>query len=551
MSTFDFKPPYSLTGQVGKPLDSASRTLESLGIDSASLAFHSMEADTLTFHQRGGIEPEWMQEISLWDATGKRVFWGHVTEVDPELDGTLTTGFSVTVTGPWWWLEQAQVTEAFADSADNEIEAVYYHAPQQDLAVSIRALVERMGTIGVPLRCGDISKTYIAPQMTFQNETGADALRAMLAWLPDAMTRVRYDVGTPMLDVVRRSAADHQQIILGSEGDLTGAPIRILPRRELRPEQIEVQSMTLDAAGNILYSKQTAGSPVVSPIRRQIVPVSGLGRGRKPEDTIRRHVVKTVPFSSLYTALVRHHSGVAALKQEVGGNPYQNLVTGNVTIWVPINNGFTQYVISPRTAYLLPDGVTTTVPSTHIVVGEDLPDWWSATGIPAKRVKIQARWTEVAGNSFWGIGSIAALSKFQIEDGNFTHFFADLEIDCWTVDLDAGNTTGVVVVHPNDAALVQPTGTLAADLWQAQNWLPMEGSIPLHPGSTDGAMPGTTVSVRGGRPEWEGMRALVSSYSVNLRNGAAQVGLGAPVRQRGYALADRFDRPLSGRFLKI
>jgi hypothetical protein len=390
--------------------------------------------------------------------------------------------------------------------------------------------------------------------MVFTNETGADALRIMLSWLPDAMTCVRYDDGIPALDVIRRGAAVPVRINLSVAGHKTGSPIRIKPRHELRPEAVEVQSMTLDAAGEIVYHTHTAGSPTPSPIRRQILPISGIGKTGKPDSSVRRYLLKTLPFSptsDLYTALCRHHSGVAALKTLTGSTPYNALIASNVTIWVPINNGFTQYVIAPSTSYTSADGETSVTPAKYIVMGEDLPDWWSATGIASQRVKARHRWMWSTANGYTHTAAVAALSNYQISDAGGTYFYADLEMDIWTVDYDAGNTTGVVIVHPDDAALVQPNDSLADNLWAAQNWTPYDGSIPQQSGSQHIALPGSVVNIDGSRPEWENMSALVAGVSIDLRLGAGDITIGAPPRQRASALIDRFRTPTSGAVMKL
>ena len=551
MSTFTHAPPYSIAGQDGKPLDAAARTLEALRITAAGVQFRSQEADTFSWTQRGGVEPEWMQEISLHDSTGKRVFHGNITEVEPSLDGT---SYNVTVSGPWWWLEQVSLTDLYADSTGTDTEAPCFIVPQQDLAISIRALLGRLQEIGVPLRCGNIDPTFTVPRMVFTNDTGADALRTMLSWVPDAMTRIRYDDGIPALDVVRRSTADVVQIDLAVAGHKTGAPIRLKPRHELRPEAVEVQSMTLNSVGDIVYHTHKAGTAAPSPIRRQILPISGIGKTGKPDASVRRYLLKTVPFTSstdLYAALLRHNSGVAALKTEVGGSPYSTLVTSNFTVWVAINNGWQQYVVYPRSSYTSADGETAVTPAKYIVMGEELPDWWSATGIAAQKVKARHRWTVFCGNGFSKLASLAALSNYQISDASNTYFFGDLEMDVWTVDYNAGNTTGVVIVHPDDASLVQPNDSLADNLWAAQNWTPYEGSIPQKTGSTQIAMPGTVINITGTRPEWELMKSLVAGNSIDLRTGSGEITIGAPPRQRASALIDRFRTATSGAVMKL
>ena len=344
------------------------------------------------------------------------------------------------------------------------------------------------------------------------------------------------------------------QIDLAVAGHKTGAPIRLKPRHELRPEAVEVQSMTLNSVGDIVYHTHKAGTAAPSPIRRQILPISGIGKTGKPDSTVRRYLLKSLPFSTsadLYAALTRHHSGVSSLIAKTGGSPYSWLITSNWTIWVPINNGWQQYTVSPMSSYTSADGQTSVTPAKYIVMGEDLPDWWSSTGIAAQKVKARHRWYWSTANGYSYTAEVAALSNYQISDAGGTYFFADLEIDVWTVDYYAGNGAGVVIVHPDDASLVQPNDSLAGNLWAAQDWTPYEGSIPQKSGSMQIAMPGTVINITGTRPEWELMKSLVAGNSIDLRTGSGEITIGAPPRQRASALIDRFRTATSGAVMKL
>jgi hypothetical protein len=550
---FQHRPPYSISGQAGKALGPQRRTFEAAGIEAATLVFRSMDADELTWFQRGGIAPDWMEEISLWDAYGRRIFIGAANPV-PEWKPNGTVTHNVTAAGPWWWLEQAQLSALATDATGAETERPEFVTSTQDLAVSIRALLDRMNALGVPLRAGEIAETFTVPQMVFQGADASAALRTMLAWLYDAMTRVDYGSGVPALSVYRRSSAPVITWHLGADGcPVERKPLRLTPRRELRPALVRVQSATVDAEGNLIYGDQVAGEPETAGVLgKQLIAISGPGATGFSEADVRRHLVKTATTAASQAVFYRHNAQLASLKDEIGGEIYVPMTT-YATFWVPNGAGWISTTINNRSAWVVDGTVSTSIPSGvpgYLVIGDDLPDWWSGTRIATKKVKITQRFTAALVTGDPVQAAVAALAFSSVVSGSYTYYFADFEIEATAVALDANATAGVVVVHPDDAALVQPTGGLADALFRAQDWTPFEGEIPLIPGS-DTPMPGNVVCLRGGLPEWETMRSLVSAARIDLRTGAASISLGSPPRERKGGPADTFAKPTGSRVLRI
>ena len=372
MPAFVFNPPYRIAGQLGKGLDAASVSIEDYGIESARLSLKSHAADTLTWFHRGDTAPDWEQEVSLYDASGTRVFKGNVSAVDPVWDGPVMNGWNVTVSGPWWWLEQAQFTmlteqdnsswhytplppdgytpptpiintsdpsnitiwvplnpwgavvsnslhvtvngvapDAYAPLYSGPIAAVagmtimayasqtyggfVYNSgvafsswtdhpavtvPAQDIALSLGTLFARLGEMGVPLDLGTVALTYPFLSMTWQNASGAVILRDLLDAIPDSMTWIDYSGGgNPKLNVARRGSADIATLAIGSDLDLTGAPIALKARRELRPGYVTVQGMLLNQNGEISLVEETAGdgNGASGVLGKQYISVAGTG----------------------------------------------------------------------------------------------------------------------------------------------------------------------------------------------------------------------------------------------------------------------------------
>lgn len=553
MTVFQYRPPYSVSGESGKTFGPGRRSLEAAGIEAAALVFRSMDTDELTWFQRGGAAPDYMEKISLWDADGRRVFLGHADPV-PEWrpDGTIC--HNVTVSGAWWWLEQAQLSALVSDSTGAETDRPEFVAPKQDLALSIRALLDRMSVLGVPIRVGEIAETFEVPQMVFQGADASSALRTMLGWLYDVMTRVDYDSGDPALNVMRRASAPVVTWHLGAENcPVRKQPLRIIPRRELRPRTVRIQSATVTADGEIVYAEETAGdASEAGVLGRQLIAISGPGSTGFSEADIRRHLVKTATTAASQAVFYRHNAQLASLKDEIGGEIYAPMTT-YATFWVPNGAGWISTTINNRSAWVVDGAVSTSVPSGvpgYLVIGEDLPDWWSATGIATKKVKITQRFTAALLTGDPVQAAVAALAFSSVVSGSYTYYFADFEVEVTAVALDANAVAGVVVVHPDDSALVQPTGGLADALFRAQDWIPYEGDVPLIPGA-DVPMPGNVVCIRGGLAEWETMRALISAARVDLRTGSGTVSLGSPPRERKDSPADTFAKPTGSRVLRI
>jgi hypothetical protein len=106
-----------------------------------------------------------------------------------------------------------------------------------------------------------------------------------------------------------------------------------------------------------------------------------------------------------------------------------------------------------------------------------------------------------------------------------------------------------VFIHPEDQALVTPVPNLAANLFEAQNHIPVSGSVPLLPGAPL-PLPGNRLDIRGGLPKWGTMGAMTNGLALDLQTGSAEATLGRSSRAAVSSLLNQFSRPLSGRVIK-
>jgi hypothetical protein len=535
--TFTFRPPYAVSGQDGKSLAASRRSLEQLGIESGTIHFRSADTDVLQWFQRGDSAPDYGQEVSIWDADGKRVFTGNCTTSDPEWDGRGIVGYQVTISGPWWWLEQAQLTGLVTDQTGLTSERPSFVFPAQDLAVSIRSLLDRMQALGVPMQCGNIDPTFAFVQMTMQATTAVAALRDMLAVIPDAMTRVRYDVdGLPALDVLRRPTAPLKTLELGTESDLTGIP-RLRSRKQLRPSSVTVQSAYVDSLGKIVNTQQIAGdaSGISGVLGRQLIAVSGPGRADfrsyEPRVTALRTTTMLNTFGDVWSLAQTFDSVISGVEDNKGA-----------VLWTSFGDGGA----FPN----LPRGITG-YPAYRHVEGEYYEWMLEKFGISVLEQRVTGWVFGTYPNTGWSNATTAlreAGKCFSAYVGSQYQMaiFVDFTLKC----LSASLPTLTVYVHPDDTAFVTPVANLAENLYNAQDWIPYDGDVPQLPGG-EILLPGNTLNIRGALPEWETMRALVTGSRIDLRTGSGSLQIGASSRLSASALIDRFARPTSGRVINL
>jgi hypothetical protein len=529
---FIFRPPYAISGESGKAWGVTRQDLGDLGVTAAGLTYRSLDADVLQVVCEGSAAPEYLQQISLWDAAGTRVFQGVCTNLSEEWDGAkLKT--TATISGPWWWLEQVQLTSILTDGLGNDQERPAFTFPSQDLAVSIRALVTRLAEMGLPLQMGEIDQTFQVPQMQFQNGTGDSVLTTMLQWVPDCSTRFRYDTPLPTLDVIRRPSAPVVTYDLTADDNRAGLP-RIQEQRQLLPSQITVQTMNVDTAGQIVYGQDTAGDPAPSnPLGRQILALSGPGRSDFRSYTPRISTLRTTTMGT-YAEL---WSSAQALDPTIG----QAEVTYGTIPWTSIgDNG--SFPTLPRPI----SGV-----GTHRIVEGQVVDFMvQLSGVVVRQTRVSGLIFATYPSS-GGLGALPYLQSIGRASYGFSGgtYNAVVEVDFTVPTVNIALPVLTVYVHPDDRALVTPVPGLAANLFAAQNYVPVQGSLPLYPGA-DLPMPGHRVNIRGGLPKWTNMGAMTSALEVDLTTGQASASLG-----RGAAnptnLINQFSSPLNGKIVNI
>jgi hypothetical protein len=554
MSIFKFRPPYSVSGEEGHALSAKRVPLEMIDAQSATLRFASQEADVMSWTKLGGIPIDPGQQITLWDADGKRVFTGKVKVLNDDWTPARTIE-TIEVHGPWDYYESVKLSGELADA---DVERPSFSFPSQDIAKTLKTIIDRMEAIGVPITLGELPQTFPFIAMVINNSTAAQVLASILEVIPDAGTRVRYDTpGLPEIDITRRASAEITVLQLGSGNDDTQR-ISLRPRIDLRPDAVAVQSVSVDSEGNFVYNEETAENGIAGIIGKQLLAVSGPGQEnwRKPE--ISKVQLQTMPISSTSLDLFyRFHPGLAALQkvlQDAGvGTPRQwTILNGTATITVPTGSGYNVTTYAPRQAWQI-NGVASATGAgafSNALIAGDLPEWWSETGIATQQIKITRRFTASAGNSDPWQGEIAALADYSNAVSGGAFYYADLEIELTAIN--ATYTALTTILRPSDLIYLTPPPGLAANLLEAQNFIPYEGSANLGPDAPAIPLPAGVLCVRNGpKEDWSTAKAMIAATEIDLRTGASIIKIGTPARSSIQSLADRFRRSVTGKIVDL
>jgi len=412
---------------------------------------------------------------------------------------------------------------------------------------------------------GTLSSTFNFLQMVWQGSTGADMLRDVLDAIPDAMTRIDYSgTGTPVLNVIRRNDAAATTLALGTDGDLTGAPINLKARLELRPAYVEVQGMLLNADGSITPVKDTAGNAGAGVLGKQYVAVSGPGTRswNNQAAALEKVSLATMPIDSSASSmgpLVYANTPELYALALAFGNSY--MFMSSQTSWstgsVMYGGWLASNWIDPYIAYWVDNVPISSYDqisgwyAINPLVGDTIPAWWEETGYERRHVRITVRFSAAfAGNYsqelFQKCLSMADITVYPSVGTSW--FFRDFTIEFDAINLNCPTLTGIV--RPCDRFLVYPVSGLAANLYAAQNFTSYDGNVTLLPGSVI-PLPGNCVNITGGLAAWSTMKTLVHSADINLENGSANMTLGFSPRMTANALLDKFQRATSARIINL
>lgn len=529
-------------GGVVHGLDVTARTFDELNLSAAKLEFQSLAMDTLrwtagTTNARGAgtIVPEIGQVVELL-LDGVRKFRGHA--VSPRIG---MTSLAVEVVGPWWWMQEIQLTDDRTDDDGGIEERVQFRFPAGDLGDMIKGLIDRMIALGVPIARGPVAAMGPVTQVTLNNMSCANALTALMSRCPDAVAYFDYEPFPPKLKIARRNGADAMPD-LGFEVGVDAVTLDgqgLNPRQDLKISWLRVNYMGRHATTKrAQYKRQTSSGARVA--GEWII-----------QTTAGPEIVQTLPIDEGESMKLQTSSGasdnyVASHDDELSILLREYGINGEVrdSLKVYYDAGSTRY---SKTISFAPFRVADTAGSTSKPIGKlyvindtQMPDW-AVKQFNAIPVIISGTWVgyeDRAGSAQWstafenwrqgawqtGYGLAASTGTL------FRYYYArKFSVQAWMID-DAFPIKTVVYKNPKYTFETPPAG-MANFLREAQNWTPWEGSFEIVADEMTGAnLLGRAINLAGTHKDCDTMRTTAKSLAYDLMRKRQIWTLGAPAR---------------------
>jgi hypothetical protein len=530
-----------LKGEAGKTLDATARLLSALNITSCVLTFQSLAGDSLTWTAAtadatgaGTIVPDVGQVVELyWNSTRK--FRGHVTA--PRMGSKQIT---ITVEGPWWWLDRTNLTQVQTDATGATAERASYVFESQSLATSIAALIARAITNGVPMTAGTVATMFDVPKITLTEQSCANALATLLSWCPDALTWFDYSTSPPTLNVTRRGAVSAVTYTVGTDAVEIG---ELSPRLDLEVARNEIHYVTRNATtGKPAWASQASGTDVAG--KRQIVTVSGPEIvDYLPKDDFETYDAQTAATYISAALVAQRDPGLKAIATTWGavpGNIYDRFGS-YYTSYAPgaYNGRALQYkTFDPLTILDSAGKAVAGMAGKFLLLTTDPPEWAMTLlgGIP---VTITGTWlayntTGIAvGTAESGIaaGGSAEMVGWVSATSTEHYYIAYRKFSINAVLITDQYAALTTIYKPWDYTYVTPPAGLAAALVAAQAWVPWEGPLTLVADdcSGDNLLP-YKYNLAAALTPCATMAALAKGISHDLQRGRTTIDLGAPAR---------------------
>ncbi len=483
---------WTIIGQAGKTVDDSERTLAELHAEGAVVNFRSLAADTLEWgvwlaslaEAAGTLLPDLGQTITLL-RNGSRFFTGIVTGRDPDLSAT-TFGWRITVSGPWWWLQQLVLSSHVEDQAGDESERAVYVFPTGSPRTHLIALIARAIEQGAPIAEGSIAGAFSVPRLSLSDMPIGEAAASLMRWLADGIVYFDYtedDGAHPALCMQRRGAAETVTITPAA----VMPRVRIKPRLDLKVEEVKVFSAkreTIDLIRATVWGSQTAGASSSGLPVRQPVVVSGPEKiwDVLPQDFTDSVTVRSAPVmvsSEIPAAMLWRYD---ERLRSSGAVP--NFTS--VGLWEEPEFYFGYKFGITGTETRITDAEGNPVPTTftHYLTSGEPRDWWTKDGIEHVRSRVTATISTYAITDQDDFEPTVP-KWFELMGGNYTSYLipnspppARRKHVWWTTVsvsvplVKTSCTADMVLIRAEDYAFVQPPAGLADNLLATQNWLP-------------------------------------------------------------------------------
>jgi len=591
----EYTAPYFLVGQAGKTLDGTARTLEQLGIASATLRRASLDVSTLTFtipkHQLS-ILPDQEQEIALMDSEARILFRGRVTRKYSMESRTYT------FTGKDVWARLLNAPLLGTDAAARP----YRVYPTQSVQITLASIIAAASGYSLPVQTQATWPTlYAVPKMALRSASIGDSILTVLKYVPDAGSDMDFSANPARLVIKRRGAPHVINTDVAGHG-VKGATLE--PQPWQKALGVTIHSVERTSYTDYTVVTQSAGNTAAEADRQISLLLSGYER------------TDASALESLNAALVAYREALAALNKtaadldaagQTAAFPMtwanilsldsalqqaravssfdMSLVTGTSFSW------HSQYYKSPNASdpYTPNMTVSTTPMKLRNAAGVEVRTGWYVirTGAFTDAQLAQAGATKQTlyyeGELRFNVRGYdnvhAGMQQLQQAQGSkvrrfegyttaivtagtpgtlnrteFTRFYfymarvAVTAISKSPAEVAAILKAGIIgdigelAEHTN---FVNAPGDLAENYFQAQNWIPMTGNIVFNHDAPWKPAPGDCVQLTGADvdPEWSNAIAPISAVSIDLRTGQLTAEAGFPARKTLSSLMDALQVP--------
>lgn len=186
--------------------EDATKSLEAWAISSAQLRLISLELDTLDLLQTKTLSTEddfQTGDILRLYRDGTQVFMGRVLKPAASA-GHDTQQRKTLVAGPWWYAEQATVTQSWLGGPDlqeiNVSWATFFlqrNGERKEIGVELINLVNTLIGLRAPWSLGTMDARGTPPPQKLENVTFAEAIKAVIEPIPDIVAWFDYTEESP------------------------------------------------------------------------------------------------------------------------------------------------------------------------------------------------------------------------------------------------------------------------------------------------------------------------------------------------------------------
>lgn len=544
---------WEISGQDGHALGAARVSLEAAGITSVTLQYESLETDSLSWSQVDGIIPEEGQQVALF-GDGKCFLRGHVQVHEGEWKpGGMV--YNIVVVGPMWWMANTPITSEETDGAGSTAERASIQFPLEDRKISIRKLIDRATAVGLPIRCGVIDPMFEVGSAVFSGNTFLSVLLELLKPMPDACSWIDYEApGLPTLNITRRLHQMERLTLVAGVDDLTGAKLR--PRSDVRVEGVKVLSAKRGADGKAIFSEDSIGTAK----RPQIVTLSGPEVGGFSVPTnIPKMEIETAAVSGSWAEAVLLDSAIKSAQGTtslVDFSPFPG--AGPYWVWTGSSSSGGSGISMTAIPFQSTDASTGEAVALagwyRMSTGQMIDFLKTDYGLIERSIKIICQFYTAGMGTIDDVCSaqpvVAALrdaNRLKWNTGyNSNNTGASLKTDIliraeYTVPSISLAFSPKQTVYPKAAwEFLQPPYGLPNNLFEAQNWLPWEGTLALGPKQAFRRMTATRLNILGADPAWETAGALVQGQTLMIPGGMVGLRVGAASRVGMSAVVGKF-----------